>query len=113
MSRLRGPPVNRKSALHLHEQMRERRADLQNLLAMLELNFQATTQVATDGRNGVDIDQSAAVYLEKYIRIQLVDQLLDRLVDQCLGGGGDDERVIVVRLEIANLIDGDEPHGPA
>src|ERR1700736_6067450 len=32
MSRLRGPPVNRKSALHLHEQMRERRADLQNLL---------------------------------------------------------------------------------
>ena len=65
-----------------------------------------------NGSNGVDVHHNASVNLEKNVRIKLVHQLLDRLVNQRLRGGGDDDRVLVVRLEIADLIDRDQLNGP-
>ena len=44
------------------------------------------------------------------VRVKLVDQILDRPADQRLLVGGHHQRVLVVGLEIADFLDGDEAH---
>ena len=50
-----------------------------------------------------------AVDLPEHLRVELVDQFLDRAPDQRLLLRRDDQRVLVVGLEVADLLDGDEP----
>ena len=56
----------------------------------------------------VDIDQRAAVDLPERLRVELLDELLDRPADQRFLLRRDDQRVLVVGLEVADLVDGDQ-----
>jgi hypothetical protein len=58
----------------------------------------------------VDVDDRRAVDLPELRRIELVVQLLDRAANQELAVGRHHHRVLVVRLEVAHTVDGDETH---
>jgi hypothetical protein len=55
-----------------------RLADRERLLASLHANAKVAADVAVHARDRVDVDQRAAVDLPEHLRIELVDQLLDR-----------------------------------
>src|SRR4029079_2140363 len=73
------------TTLHLPEPVRERRADRQGFLSLLQADFLSSTEAAMDSGDGVDVDDRAPMDLKENLGIELVEQLLDRLVDQRLG----------------------------
>src|SRR5262249_23589561 len=95
--------------LHRLETMREGLAYRQRLLPLLQLDPHVSDHVAHDAGDRVDIDQRAAMNLPEYLRIELVEELLDRMADHRFLPGREHHGVLVVRLQVADLVDGDEP----
>jgi len=88
--------------------VRERFAHRERFLPLLKPHAHAAAQIARDAGNRVDVHQRRAVDLPEELRIERVDQLLDRLADERLLRASVDQRVLVVGLEVADLVDGDE-----
>ena len=61
------------------------------------------TKVATDLRDRIDANYSGAMNLPELVRIELVDQLLDRLADQRLEGLGLHTSVFILGAEEKDL----------
>src|SRR6187551_1639175 len=97
-------------ALQRPEQVFVRLADGEQLRARLQPQAHAAAQVARHCSDGADIDDGGAMYLPEMSRIELRRQLLERAADQRLAAGRDDQRVLGVGLQVAQLIDGDDPH---
>ena len=90
--------------------MRERAADVSFSPARLSMIDRLVAPVALDAGDRAQVDDRAAVDLPERFRVELVEQLLDRLLDQRLAVGGDDLRVLVLGLEVERLVDGDQLH---
>src|SRR5258706_9409879 len=86
-----------------------RRADRQCFWTLLEFQAKPPAVIARDAGDVPDVDNRAAVDPPECRWVQRFGQLLDRPVDQRFFFGGDHSRAFVVGLEIADLLDGDEP----
>src|SRR5471032_1654201 len=90
--------------------MRIRRTDRKQLATLLQLDLKRADQRLVQRLDGVDVDDRAAVDLPEDVRIELGEQFLDRFANDrflflCI-----DQRVLVVRLEVEDLIDGDKAY---
>src|ERR1019366_5794519 len=95
---------------HLAKSMRECAAYHQGLRTSLELDHRAASQIP-GGRGDVsDVDDGAAVDLPEALRIELIAQFAQRRADQGLAVGSEDAGVFVVGLEIADVVDADQPY---
>src|SRR6185312_663307 len=95
-------------ALHLPEEMNVRFAYRQRLLALLELDAQVPADVPRHPGDRVDIHQRAAMDPPERLRVQLLDELLDRPADEGFLLRRDDQRVLAVGLEVHDLLDRDQ-----
>ena len=101
---------NRDSASHVPEPVRVRLAHIQRLLSVFQPHAQTAVEIAMNARDCVDVHQRAAMDLPEHIRVDLVSKLLDRFADKCFRIRRDDQRVLVVGVEVGNLFDGDQTH---
>src|SRR5690242_19573039 len=101
----RSPGDRAGPGLHLHrlEAMRERARDGELLGARLQRDDRLVAPVALDARDRVQVDDRRAVDLPERILVELVVQVLDRLLDQRLGLRRDDLRVLVLGLEVHDV----------
>jgi hypothetical protein len=67
----------------------------------------AAAEVARDAGDRLHVDQRAAVDLPELLRVELVDQLLDRLADQRFHLRRLHARVLLVADEEQHVVDGD------
>src|SRR5437899_2995445 len=81
------------------EKMRVRLAHGKQLAAILEPQHNAPVEVAAHAFHRVEVHDGRAMHLPEHGRIELVDELLDRLADQSFAVGGDDAGVLHVGLE--------------
>src|SRR5258708_324242 len=72
------------ASLHLLEPMIEGAAHFEFFVAALEMHHLAATEVAADLVDRVDANHGGAMDLPEFIRVQLIDQLFDRLANQGL-----------------------------
>src|SRR6266478_2190973 len=78
-------PVKRRLAparLHLLEQMIEGAAHFEFFLAALHMHYLMAAEVAADLLDRIDANHGGAMDLPELVRVQLLDQLFDRLPDQ-------------------------------
>ena len=94
---------------HLLEQMHVAAAHRERLVAPGELDDPAPRQGTTDAGDEADIHNGAAVDLPERARVQFPGQFLDRFADQGFALTGDDFGVFIGRLEINDIIHGDQP----
>src|SRR5271170_3902475 len=70
--------------LHLLEQMIKGAAYLEFFLAALHMHDLMATQAAADMLDCIDANHGSAMDLPEFFRVQLIDELLDRLAYQGL-----------------------------
>src|SRR5208282_2504447 len=100
----------RAAVLHRLEQVGEGAADDKLLRARLEDDDRLVAVVAVDARDGAQVDDGAAMDLPEELRVEFVEELLDRFADQRLALGGDDFGVLVLGVKVEDLVDRNESH---
>src|SRR2546425_13214564 len=90
--------------------MREAAADGKSLGTLFEDDQRLVAVVAIDARDRAQVDDRAAMDLPEELRVQLVEELLDRLADYRFSGRGDDLGVLVLGVEEENPCDRDRTH---
>src|SRR5215472_16884096 len=61
-------------------------------------------------RDGGEIDDRRTMNLPEAVRIELLRQLFQGCADERFTFGGEDTRVLVGRLEVADFLDGNQTH---
>src|SRR4051812_19587144 len=92
----RSAAVRRPAALHPLEQVGVATAHFELLVVALHADDLAPAQVARDARDEARVDERRAMDLPEQLRVDLVDQLLDRLADQGFERGRLHARVLLV-----------------
>src|ERR1700675_1282575 len=90
--------------------MIEGAAHFEFFLAALHMHDLMTAKVAADLLDGIDANHSAAMNLPEFVRVQLIDQLFDRLADQGLETLGLHSGVFVLGAEEQNVAGRDHPY---
>jgi len=84
-------------------------AHRQRFLSRLEAHAQVTADVPQYSGDGIDVDERAATDLPEYRRVDGRGNLTERSANRRLALGRHDSRELVVGLEVADFVDGDEP----
>src|SRR6266496_3568377 len=87
------------ASLHLLEQMIEAAAHFEFFLAAFNMHDLMAAEISAHLLDGVDADDRGAMDLPELVRVQLIDQLLDRLADQGLETLGLHSSVFVLGAE--------------
>src|ERR1700694_1371686 len=95
--------------LHLLEQVIEGAAHFEFFLAALDMHHLTAAEVAADLLDRVDANHGGAMDLPEFVRIQLIDQLLDRFADQRLETLGLHSSVFVLGAEEQDVAGRDHP----
>src|SRR2546430_8355643 len=96
--------------LHLLEQMIEGAAHLEFFLAALHMHYLLAAEVAADVVDRIDANDGRAMDLPEFGRVQLIDQLFDRLADQRLETLGLHSSVFVLGAEEQDVARRDHPY---
>src|SRR5439155_784267 len=90
--------------------MREAAADGKSLGTLFENDQRLIAVVAIDARDRAQVDDRAAMDLPEELRVELIEELLDRLADQRFSVRGDHLGVLVFGVEVENVVDRDQAH---
>src|SRR6266702_6677945 len=90
--------------------MIEGAAHLELFLAALQMDDLAPAEVAAHLIDRVDANHGGAMDLPEFVRVQLIDQLLDRLADQGLETLGLHSSVFVLGAEEQDVAGRDHPY---
>src|SRR5437762_9395330 len=90
--------------------MIEGAAHLELFLAALQMDDLAPAEVAAHLIDRVDANHGGAMDLPEFVRVQLIEQLLDRLADQRLETSGLHSSVFVLGAEEQNIARRDHPY---
>src|SRR5438552_6317976 len=93
------PPSSGPASLHLLEQMIEGAAHLESFLAALHMHNLTAAEVAADLLYRIDANHGGAMDLPEFVRVQLIDQLFDRLAYQSLETPRLHSRVFILGAE--------------
>ena len=85
-----------------------RTADREDFRSVFQLNCAASGPCAAHFLNMIYIDDGGAVYPPEFFVVQTIGQEFDGFVDKRFSIIGDDHRIFVVRLEIANFVHGNK-----
>lgn len=95
---------------HLTEQGEILPADNELRGTLLELQLQPAAAIADHAFDGGHVDDGRTVDLPEHGRVEFVGELLDGLADHRFAALLDDQRVLLVGLEVADVIDHDHAH---
>ena len=90
--------------------MIEGAAHLESFLAALHMHNLTAAEVAADLLYRIDANHGGAMDLPEFVRVQLIDQLFDRLADQGLETLRLYSRVFVLGAEEQDFARGDHPY---
>src|ERR1700693_795264 len=96
--------------LHLLEQMIEGAAHFEFFLAAFHMHYLMAAEVAADLLDRIDANHGGAMDLPEFVRVQLIDQLFDRLADQRLETPGLHPSVFVLGAEEQDVAGRDHPY---
>src|SRR5437016_6470024 len=98
------------TSLHLLEQMIEGAAHFEFFLGALQMQYLMAAEVAADLLYRIDANHGGAMDLPEFVRVQLIDQLFDRLADQGLETAGLHSSVFVLGAEEQDVAGRDHPY---
>src|SRR5205807_2155375 len=98
------------ASLHLVEQMIEGAAHFEFFLVALHMHDLTAAEVAADLLDRIDANHGGAMDLPEFVRIQLIDQVLDRLANQGLETRGLHPSVFILGAEEQDLARRDHPY---
>src|SRR5205807_2833219 len=104
------PPSSGPASLHLLEQMIEGAAHLEFFLAALHMHYLTAAEVAADLLDRIDANHGGAMDLPEFVRVQLIDQLFDRLADEGFETAGLHSSVFVLGAEEQDVAGRDHPY---
>src|SRR6266550_6621891 len=104
------PPSSGPASLHLLEQMIEGAADFEFFRAALHMHDLTAAEVAADLLDRIDANHGGAMDLPEFVRVELIDQLFDRLADQGLEPLSLHSRVFVLGAEKQDVAGRDHPY---
>src|SRR6266404_4323200 len=90
--------------------MIEGAAHFEFFLAALHMHYLFATEVAADLLDRIDANHGGAMDLPEFVRVQLIDQLLDRLADQGLETLSLHSSVFVLGAEEQDVAGRDHPY---
>src|SRR2546425_1833822 len=98
------------ASLHLLEQMIEGAAHFEFFLGALQMHYLMAAEVAADLLDRIDANHGGAMDLPEFVRVQLIDQLFDRLAYQSLENPGLHSRVFILGAEEQDVARRDHPY---
>src|SRR5262245_32150565 len=96
---------------HRLEAVVKRTADGQPFLSSLDAELEFAVFVVERLLDGRDTNDDAAMHLPERLGVETDEQLLERRADHGLLARGDDQRVLVLRLEVQHVLDGEHADG--
>src|SRR6266542_1017315 len=90
--------------------MIEAAAYFEFFLAALQVHYLTAAEVAADVVDRIDANHGRAMDLPEFVRVQLIDQLLDRFADQGLETPGLHSSVFVLGAEEQDVAGRDHPY---
>src|SRR5947208_16787581 len=97
-------------SLHLFEPVVEGAAHFEFFLAALHMHDLIPAEVAADLNHRIDANHGGAMDLPEFVRVQLIDQLFDRLADQGFETPGLHSSVFVFGAKEQDVASRDHPY---